>query len=63
MREGEAATTEATLVSCKKHEGEFRVESILNDGECEVAIFSGPNAVERAIVFATTAGLTLGKTW
>lgn len=34
----------------------FRVEAIDDDGGCEVAIFSGPNALERAIIFASCVG-------
>ena len=30
----------------------YRVEAVDGDGGCEVAIFSGPNALDRAIVFA-----------
>jgi hypothetical protein len=32
--------------------GDWRVEWTDNDGGCEVAIFSGPNARERAIRYA-----------
>jgi hypothetical protein len=32
--------------------GDWRVEWIDDDGGCEVAIFSGPNARERAIRYA-----------
>jgi len=32
--------------------GDWRVEWFDDDGGCEVAIFSGPNARERAILYA-----------
>ena len=43
---------QATLIEDKKNPGDFRVEAIDDDGGCEVAIFSGPNALDRAIAFA-----------
>lgn len=42
----------ATLISDKNEHDTYRVEAIDDDGGCEVAIFSGPNAKERAIIFA-----------
>lgn len=42
----------AQLVTDRNVDGQYRVESILKDGGCEVAIFSGPNALDRAVVFA-----------
>ena len=42
-----------TLVSDRDVEGAFRVEYIDDEGGCEVAIFSGPNALDRAIHFAS----------
>jgi hypothetical protein len=42
----------AELVQDKNDSGVYRVEAIIDDGACEVALFSGPNALERAIAFA-----------
>lgn len=42
----------ATLMQEDDHLGVYRVEAVDGDGGCEVAIFSGPNALDRAIVFA-----------
>lgn len=42
----------AELIEDKNHAGDYRVEAIHPDGSCEVSIFSGPNALERAAVFA-----------
>jgi hypothetical protein len=42
----------ATLIKDKHNTNDYRVEAIDDDGGCEVAIFSGPNALDRAIVFA-----------
>lgn len=42
----------AELIEDKNVPGRYRVESIDDDGGCEVAIFSGPNALDRAIIFA-----------
>jgi hypothetical protein len=36
----------------RQSRGDWRVEWIDDDGGCEVAIFSGPNARERAIRYA-----------
>ena len=44
--------TTAELVQDKSDPNIYRVESIDDDGSVEVAIFSGPNALERAIHFA-----------
>jgi hypothetical protein len=32
--------------------GDWRVERFGDDGACEVAIFSGPNARDRALLYA-----------
>ena len=42
----------ATLISDKHSPGVVRVEAKDEDGGCEVAIFSGPNALDRAVAFA-----------
>jgi len=42
----------AEMIEDKEQPGVFRVEAIIEDGAVEVAIFSGPNAKERAIFFA-----------
>jgi hypothetical protein len=42
----------ATLFEDREVPGQFRVESIDDGGACEVAVFSGPNAKDRAIAFA-----------
>lgn len=42
----------AELVQDKDDQRVYRVEAIDNDGGCEVALFSGPNALDRAIAFA-----------
>lgn len=42
----------AELVQDKDDATVFRVEAIDDDGGCEVAIFAGPNAKERATAFA-----------
>lgn len=44
--------TEAELVQDHNDANSYRVESIDEDGSCEVAVFSGPNALDRAIIFA-----------
>ena len=44
--------TIATLIEDKNVPGQFRVEAEVEDGAVEVAVFSGPNAKERAINFA-----------
>jgi hypothetical protein len=44
--------TTATLIQDKNDQHNYRVEAIVDDGGCEVAIFSGPNALDRAIIFA-----------
>lgn len=43
---------QAELIQDKTDPNSYRVEAIDDDGGCEVAIFSGPNALERAIAFA-----------
>ena len=43
---------EATLIQDQLDPNSYRVEAIDDDGGCEVATFSGPNALDRAIVFA-----------
>ena len=45
----------ATLVADREDPTVFRVEAVDEDGGCEVALFSGPNALERAIAFAAGA--------
>lgn len=42
----------AELIKDKNNPDYYRVESILDDGRVEVALFMGPNALERAISFA-----------
>lgn len=42
----------ATLVQDASNAAAFRVEAIDDEGGCEVALFSGPNALDRAIAFA-----------
>ncbi len=46
----------AELIEDRKVPGQFRVEAQDDDGGCEVAIFSGPNALDRAIAFAGASG-------
>ncbi len=41
----------AELIEDKNIAGQYRVEAIDNDGGCEVAIFAGPRAFERAAAF------------
>lgn len=43
----------AVLFEDKKTPGQFRVEATNPNGEVEVAVFSGPEAKERAISFAS----------
>jgi hypothetical protein len=43
----------ATLAADKKVPSAIRVEYIDEDGGCEVAIFDGPRAVDRAARFAS----------
>jgi hypothetical protein len=47
-------TTEAKLFFDKNRPGIIRVEFIDDDGGCEVAIFDGPRARERAERFASS---------
>lgn len=42
----------AELIEDRNTPGQYRVEAIDEDGSCQVAIFSGPDALGRAIVFA-----------
>src|SRR5260370_3176911 len=42
----------ARVFEDRKFPGRWRVEWVDDDGGCEVAIFSGPNARERAIRYA-----------
>lgn len=42
----------AELIEDREVPGQFRVEAIDDGGGCQVAIFSGPEAVDRAIAFA-----------
>ena len=44
-----------TLVEDRDVPGQFKVEGFTEDGGCEVAIFAGPNALDRAIAFAASA--------
>jgi hypothetical protein len=44
--------TTATLIEDRDTPGQYRVEAEVEDGGMEVAIFSGPNALDRAVVFA-----------
>lgn len=46
----------AELIEDKNAPGQYRVEAIDDDGGCEVAIFSGPNALDRAVAFAGGSG-------
>ena len=54
----EAATTRAQRTTTTKLfedravPGDWRVERIAEDGACEVAIFSGPDAYQRAVRYA-----------
>ena len=48
----ETTELEATLVQDKNDPASYRVEAIDSDGGCEVALFSGPRALDRAIIFA-----------
>lgn len=45
---------EAELMQDKDDPTCYRVEAFDSDGACELTLFSGPNALERAIVFAGT---------
>jgi len=42
----------AELVQDKNDPTTYRVEAFDEDGGCEVSLFSGPNALDRAIIFA-----------
>ena len=42
----------AKVFEDREHAGDWRVEFVDDDGGCEVAIFAGPNAKERAIRYA-----------
>lgn len=44
--------TTATLFEDRNTPDNFRVEAEVEDGGMEVAVFSGPNALDRAISFA-----------
>ena len=46
----------AELIEDKNVSGQYRVEAQTDDGGCEVAIFSGPNALDRAVHFAGASG-------
>lgn len=50
------ATNTATLIEDRQVPGVFRVESICDDGSVEVALFSGPHALDRAVAFAGAVG-------
>jgi hypothetical protein len=43
---------EATLTQDKNDRLVYRVEAVAEDGGCEVTLFMGPHALERAICFA-----------
>jgi hypothetical protein len=45
-------TEPAPIFEDRVNPGEWRVEWFDDDGACEVAIFAGPNARERAIRYA-----------
>lgn len=47
---------QAELIEDKDVRGQYRVEAINDDGGCEVAIFVGPNALDRAVAFAGASG-------
>jgi hypothetical protein len=48
-------TKEPALVFRDKYDpGVVRVEWFDDDGDCEVTLFTGPRAAERAILFAKT---------
>ena len=55
-RKGKSPMTTATLITDRVVANAYRVESIDDDGGCEVAIFSGPNALDRAVIFAGAVG-------
>jgi hypothetical protein len=42
----------ATLIEDRDTPGQYRVEAEDEDGGMEVSVFSGPNALDRAITFA-----------
>ena len=44
----------AELIQDKDDARMYRVEAIVDDGAVEVSLFSGPNALDRAISFAGT---------
>lgn len=44
----------AELIQDKEDPKAYRVEYINDDGGCEVAVFSGPDALNRAATFAGT---------
>lgn len=48
------------LIEDRNVPGNFRVEAIVEDGAVEVAIFSGPNALDRALHFASGFGAYYG---
>lgn len=45
--------SQAELIQDNDNPQHYRVESIVDDGGIEVALFMGPNALERAIHFAS----------
>lgn len=47
---------QAELIEDKEVPGQYRVEAQDDDGGMEVAIFSGPNALDRAVAFAGASG-------
>jgi hypothetical protein len=50
----------AELVTDKNDPSIYRVEAIDDDGGCEVAIFGGPRALERARFFAESGYYAMG---
>lgn len=43
----------AELTQDKDDPSAYRVEAIAADGACEVAVFGGPHALDRAIMYAS----------
>lgn len=51
------------LIQDKSDPTAYHVEAMDEDGGCEVAIFSGPNALDRAIDFAAGIGAPYYCEW
>jgi hypothetical protein len=51
------------LIEDRNERGSFRVEAIVEDGAVEVAIFIGPNALDRAIHFAAAVPGSYYEEW